>query len=125
MITVKNLVRLHHIIATNIEKMECKLGEITFKSNLSPQGIKALAVNLLIVRIIYVLGLLGVIFWCLGAFFTAKIIVHSFHRFLEYPAVITARNGMKGRFMVCNKGLIKNFRNNISKNSSLFKLNSF
>ena len=37
MITVKNLVRLHHIIAVNIEKkMECKLGEITFKSNLSP-----------------------------------------------------------------------------------------
>ena len=94
MITVKNLVRLHHIIAVNIEKkMECKLGEITFKSNLSPKALK-------LVRIVkcanYILGLLGVTFWCLGAFFTAKIIVHSFHRFLEYPAVITARNGMKG-----------------------------
>ena len=40
--------------------------------------------------------MLGLILWCLGAFFTAEIIVQSIHRFLKYPSVITARNGMKG-----------------------------
>ena len=35
MISAKNIVRLHRIFEINIEKMECKLGELTFKSNLA------------------------------------------------------------------------------------------
>ena len=37
-------------------------------------------------------------FWCVGALYTAHIIATSITRFFKYPSIITARNGISGRY---------------------------